>query len=188
MTAYKNAIVFVCGMKGQGKTYLAQKIAREAYSAGRRVIVISPQRDISIPGAAVIESRSYPWERLAGRSAVVYPEDDQLSLDAVRFAWEVQADPVRPLWLVIDEIQALLSPHRPDPLLRRVIWYGRHRMISIVGVCQRPAQVNKDLLALADQKIMFRIEEPNDLAYLRKYVGSAADRLNSLAPRKFVAV
>lgn len=183
----RNQIVFICGKKGSGKTTLAASLVDRIHASGRRLIVVDPMSGFRLPGAPIIR-RPDPveFERLAGRSALIRPESIDLVRMAVKFAWHAQESPSRDLWLVIDELQGILSWRSPDPDLLGIVQYGRHRKISLIGICQRPAQVHNDFLANADKRIIFQVEEPNDLAYLKRYVGVEPEALRSQAVGQYL--
>jgi len=176
-----NLIVVIFGQKGTGKTYLANKIAGGMYAAGRRVIAIAPAGGFNfIPGPLITSPDPDRFAGLAGRSAIVNCGDMETARMAIRFAREVGR-----LWLIIDEIDLFLSPWEYDPDLMNIIRMGRHKEINLVGITQRPASVHKNLTALADRRVIFRITEPNDRDYLKKFVGIDPDLPPRLADRRF---
>jgi len=68
--------------------------------------------------------------------------------------------------LVADELDLMCTPHGYDPgWVREVTHYGRHLGISMIGCSRRPANVHKDLTALASTVYLGRITEPRDLDY-----------------------
>ena len=168
----QNSIVFICGRKGCGKTTLASKMTRRLCRDGRRVLVVAPMGGFSVLGSPVIRDNDLArFAALKGRSALVLPESDDLARTAFAFAWQSQLERSSPLWLIVDEIDLYFGWRDPDPSLRDVVRYGRHRHINLIGISQRPANVHNDLLAQADRRIIFQTIEPNDLAYLKKYIG-----------------
>jgi hypothetical protein len=165
----QNVITFICGRKGTGKTTIANKLAQKAFLS-RRVIVIAPMKGFFLRGVPKYSDfTDHEAGLLRGRSLILEPQDDGAALNLINFTWLTQENASAPLWLFIDEVDLYLSWQNPDPVLLKIIRYGRHRRISLVGVTQRPANVHKDLVAQADVKILFNTAEPNDLAYLRKY-------------------
>jgi SpoVK/Ycf46/Vps4 family AAA+-type ATPase len=177
-----NLILWLSGRKHCGKTYLAARIARRLYDNGRRVLCVSPMGGFDLPGAPLLlDDRPQSWADLNGRSAVVLPESDAMARDAFLFAWEAGN-----LWLFVDEIDMYLDPFDPDENLMKVIRYGRHKGISLCGICQRPAAVRKDLLAQADLVLLFQTVEPNDLRYLKAFVGADPQVLSALPERRYL--
>ena len=177
-----NLILWLSGRKHCGKTYLAAQIARRLYEEGRRVLCVSPMGGFQLPGAPLLmDDRPQSFSDLAGRSAVIIPESDQMAADTFLFAWEAGG-----LWLFVDEIDMYLDNYNPDDSLMKVVRYGRHKGISLCGICQRPASVKKDLLAQADLVLLFQTVEPNDLKYLKALTGIEPERLAALPERRCV--
>ena len=190
-----NNLVVVTGRKGCGKTCFAARLVRR-YAAGRcRVVAVSPvgsfrdERGRSpLPGAPVVRSaKETAWALLAGQSVLVLPEDDQAALFAFRFAWHV-ADLNKPVVLAVDEIDLYLSKYRADPVLQKIVRYGRHRCLSLIGIAQRPANIHNDLLAMADRVVMFATRLPGDVEVLARYTGVPAERLSGLQRFEFLDV
>jgi len=172
----KNNIAFICGQKGCGKTFLAARLALSLYNAGRRVVCVAPMAGFKLPGCPVVRSSDIGfYYRYGAASLIVEPTEDRIAEVAFKYALDVGS-----LCLFVDEIDNYFSPHNPNPDLLRIIRYGRHFNLSLVGISQRPASVCKDLIAQADYKVIFRASEPNDLAYIRKWAGIEPERLQSL--------
>lgn len=183
-----NRIVLVTGQKGTGKTYLAQKIARSLLDHGRRLFVLSPHNDINIPGLMLVRSVS-GFKRIAGHSVLCLPDDDEVASAFFSFVSYLQENSrAAPLWLLVDELSMFLDVRRPFDAFLHLVRYGRNKGISMIGTVQRVAQVHNDFIANADYKILFRVQEVNDLAYLKRYVGDIAARLPSLPDRKYISV
>ena len=88
------------------------------------------------------------------------------------------------LLVVWEEVDRWLGPAagRRDSAAAKIINAGRHRDLGVWGAARRPAAVPRDLTANANRICAFRSFEPRDLAYLREFVGQAADQLPDLAP------
>jgi DNA helicase HerA-like ATPase len=68
-----------------------------------------------------------------------------------------------------------------DAGVENLIRYGRHQDVELIGISRRPAEVNRDLTANANEIYIFRTHEPRDIAYFREILGSdVADSLPSL--------
>lgn len=167
----QNVIAFICGQKGSGKTTLANSIAQHVFNS-RRVFVIAPMSGFTLRGVPKYKNfDSHEGLMLRGRSLILEPESDAAAKNLIQFVYLSQENSKEPAWVFIDEVDFYLPWQDPDPWLLKIIRYGRHRRISLVGITQRPANVHKDLVAQADFKFLFRAEEPNDVAYLKKYAG-----------------
>jgi len=71
------------------------------------------------------------------------------------------------LTIIADEVQKYYSNNDFNPDFDRLINFGRHYGINIIGTSRRPSSIKKDLIANADKIILFRIQETNDLKYLK---------------------
>lgn len=88
--------------------------------------------------------------------------------------------------IVIEEIQEFCTPHEIPKWLRNCYLTGRHHNISIICTSQRPAFVNKTVVALSDHKFLGRCSEANDLNYLSSIVGREnTQKLTQLPNRNF---
>lgn len=180
-TPLNNRIILLFGQKGCGKTYLANKLCQALYQAGHRIICVAPSAGFNFIEGPII-TQAYPgeYEKLAGRSVVVHPSNDIAAELAISFAWNLGR-----CTLVIDEIDLYCTPWDVYGDLLNIIKYGRHKEINLIGIAQRPANVNRSLTAQADVKIIFRITEPTDLKYLQKFCQVVPDSVRGLPDHKY---
>jgi hypothetical protein len=69
----------------------------------------------------------------------------------------------------------------PDPILKSIVHYGRHRKLDVICTAQRPTDVARRYTALCTEIRCFQTSEPSDLTYLQKRMGeSAVSRLPGL--------
>ncbi len=79
--------------------------------------------------------------------------------------------------VIIDELD--IFPY--SPILAHIILTGRNKNIGVYASAHRPADVDKDYITNADWVISFNFKEPNDIEYLKRYVGASnARRIYSL--------
>lgn len=189
MAGRQNKIIVILGRKGCGKTTLAMKLAKRIHFESKdRVVCVAPMGGFQLAGSPVIRSDDLnAYESLAGRSFLVLPDCNETAENAFEFCWTAQEkNPVKDLWLFVDEIDLYFSFRQPDPFLTRIVRYGRHARINLVAISQRPANIHNDLLAQADEKIIFNTNEPNDLVYLKKYAGCEPAELQQLPKFKYI--
>jgi len=146
--------------------------------------VLDPMGDFGGVVGSAAEITEYWRERGRRRRwhLVVRPQDDaDLSM-----AWHFVSQVVDCV-VVVDEIDRYAGIHRMVPELSDLAHYGRHRAVSLVGTARRPANVNRDLTALADELVCCRVTEPRDLAYLAQWMGTeTAQRLASLPDLRYI--
>lgn len=173
----QNRIIFITGRKGTGKTTVANALARQAYLAGRRVMIVAPMGGFDLPGApTVYDKNGVLSDKTENRSFVLNASNDADALLVIEYAYMVGN-----VLLVIDEIDLYADVRAPQPLILQIIRYGRHRAVSLVGISQRPANVVRDMTAQSDYMIMFQSTELRDVAYLADRIGPTdAERVRAL--------
>lgn len=97
-------------------------------------------------------------------------------------AWAAQD-----MWVLWEEVDQYIGPHRLPPFAYKMISAGRHRGIRVAACARRPARVSRDITASASRIIIFATTEPKDAAYVADMAGSeAAAKLAQLGEREAV--
>lgn len=78
--------------------------------------------------------------------------------------------------ILLDEVDRWQHDRRVVDIMN----YCRPWGISVAWTARRPARVPRDLTALADYLILYRITEPRDLGYIREYSEKAFEIAPSL--------
>jgi len=81
-------------------------------------------------------------------------------------------------WIIVDEVDRYCNATHAHPDLYWIINYGRHRLLNVVGIARRPAEVARTLTANADWRVALQVTEERDLKYLANYMD--VSRLPSL--------
>ncbi len=147
-------ITLVFGKRGSGKTYLVKKLIRDLYSA---VVADVFNEYAPLPLAKT------PQDIVDNRKIRVMMDSENaenLFLETISH--------LKNRTIVIEEIDRFCSPYWIEPRLDRLVRYGRHKNISIIGVSRRPVEIHRNLTANANEIISFRMIEPNDLKYFRQ--------------------
>lgn len=180
-------IALVLGRRGYGKTTYIKKALIPA--SGRVLIfdTLGEYSDVARPSYTVVDFLSSVERHQGGYfrlSLVPLDAGDDPSIAFDLF--------VRTLWAlgdctgVVDEIDAVSSPTSVPGSLARSIRYGRHRSVSLVAASRRAAEVPRLLTSQADLIVSFNQSEPNDLDYLKRYVGAEfAASVSQLPPYEF---
>ncbi len=84
------------------------------------------------------------------------------------------------MYVVIEEIDLFTSPLNTPPELMKLIKYGRHYGIQIIGISRRPAEVSRQFTAQSTRFVIFGQREPRDLQYFRSVIGTQADQIPAL--------
>lgn len=179
----QNVIVCVFGRKGTGKTTYAANLTEKLYQSGKTVIVVAPMGGFKLHGSPEVDSvkQLEAVARSGRRSMLIIPDmDDDLPTKTFEFAYRAGN-----CVLVVDEVDTYFSHANPDPWLRKIVRYGRHRGVSLIAICQRPANVQRDLTAMADELILFSMTENRDIEYLKARIGvQGVAQVTALPPFK----
>lgn len=93
------------------------------------------------------------------------------------------------LFVVIEELNRYCSSGRPSDELLDLFDRSRHSRLDLVCAAPRLAEISKDLVHQADELVTARMTEPNDVAYLRKWIGPrGAERVRALPDQHFLRI
>lgn len=92
------------------------------------------------------------------------------------------------IYVVIEEIDLFATPYLSPPELQKLIKYGRHYGVNVLGVSRRPSEVSRLFTSQASRFVLFRQIEPRDITYFRSIIGPDADRLPDLPPYCFLDI
>jgi len=73
---------------------------------------------------------------------------------------------------IFDELDLACSPHYLSENLYKIIHYGRHKNVGIVGSSRRPANVTRDFTSQAHLIILYELSENLDLKYIENFCGA----------------
>ena len=185
MTAPPNELIFVSGQRGSGKSTW---VKRFAYSLPRVVILdtlgeySSDSRFYEVKGLVdfFIEDQSNP------RLFRVSYDTHTPGLDFDLFCRSILAR--GNMYVIIEELDILATPFNCPVELAKIIKYGRHYNIQVVGVSRRPAEVSRLFTSQCSRYVIFQQREPSDIKYWRSVIGSVADEIPNLPKYHFLDV
>jgi len=92
------------------------------------------------------------------------------------------------LTVVIEEISNFSNAHALSPILEKIVRFGRHRDMSIIGITQRFSDIGLLLRNNLDMLVCFNLTAPNDINYLREieFIGDNADSVPKLKRYQFL--
>ena len=70
--------------------------------------------------------------------------------------------------LVVEEAEIYISPYAKSGSFLRLVRYGRHKNINIIGVARRATELSMDFRAQTNRIISFTQTEPRDIQALEK--------------------
>lgn len=167
--------VALLGMKGSGKTTGLRMIIREAEAAGLPVVAVDPTGSLKHSDFYNVKLtgeydptilRELIWASWAEKAPLVLEISEMRNTEAVRFAENLFGilGKMRNGLAIIDEIPDL-TPQRGNKSeeLIRFNRKCRNHNIGFIFTTQRPAAVDKNVLALADLMLVMRVAWPTDV-------------------------
>jgi len=176
--------VSIIGQKGTGKTTLV-KIAMSELPPSTPCLVFDPLNVIDSKRKYVINKKSLSFGGIAAKlvnrhlkknETVVIAFDRLLGSEIVEFV-DAFVPGIRMsagVW-IFDEIHEFVPQSAPGYSLEveRMIRHTRNDNNGVVLTTQRPAFVAKNVLALTDFMILFRLSYPNDLEVVKKLLSTS---------------
>lgn len=177
-------ITVVIGSKGQGKSF---RIKRALASVRQWVVWDYKGEYGDIAGARV-------WRDLKDwREHLLDGGDVQREV----FVCERRQFPAWCRWLiatgnllvVIEELNRFCGSGKPPEHLLDLFDRSRHAPLDLVCAAPRLAEISKDLVHQADELLTAQITEPNDVDYVRRWLGvRAAERVRALPDQHFLRI
>ncbi|HBF50961.1 MAG TPA: hypothetical protein DDX04_12150 [Massilia sp.] len=173
-TKNKAKIHAVIGASGTGKSsYIKGELLR-GYS---RLLVWSPLEKTDnyagfCKGVTVHKITDLVAAVQAGRKAIVYvPSGDDKAVKRqfdffCRIVWELEGATV-----LVEELSRVTMPSWSPPAWRNLSTAGRHQGLTIIGVSQRPAQIDKDFLGNCSEVRCYRVNYDNDAKVMADTLG-----------------
>lgn len=151
----QSVILAILGRRGMGKTTLLRSVMSLAHQQHRVLWAVDPEYQLR------------PRRKTGGIHVVNSPA-----------ALPTLSSIGRGGIILFDEVDRWGH----DPRVVDVMNYCRPWGVSVAWTARRPARVPRDLTALADYFILYRVTEPRDLAYIREYSEDAARIAPSIQP------
>ena len=168
-----NEKTMVVGVNDMGKTVLFKDLIKLYLNAGVKVLLYDSEhekkyRDFEHPNLKVyrplepanVEEFDSICEQVWTRTTMV------LAIESVDF-YAVSQMPM-------------------PPYLKKIIHWGRNRRIGVLMTSRRIANVHKDCCALNRHWFLFHTYLPNDVKYIKSFIGKIAEQLGDLKPHYFI--
>lgn len=157
-------VSMVIGQRGTGKSVLADQLFQSYQDEGHKVFVYDTVRD-------------HPNFK---RECPSNPSLDDFE------AWAKKLYKEGNLIVGIEEIDMICTSSQIGPEFKKLISLGRHEGIGLVLTARRIADVHKLPPSQAHHFFIFRCHLPNDIIYLRKFIGDDVDLLPTLKDYHFL--
>jgi DNA helicase HerA-like ATPase len=166
-------ISMVVGMRGTGKTVLAKHLTKQYIEKGIKVMIYDPNNEY---GDLEEKHASFIVERYVPKETLSMEEFNNFVIKA----WD------RYIVVLLEEVDLYAPTHQISKPFQRLISLGRHRHIGIIAVTRRIAEVHKLLCSQARNWFIFRTILPNDIDYMRKFVGDVVKNAPNLKDYHFI--
>lgn len=184
----ESRIVTVLGSHHQGKSYRIKRgLAKHAQCVVWDYKGEYARADIGVPGARL-------WTDLAQwRDHLLNGGDIRREVFACprrQFpAWCRWVMETGDLLVVIEELNRYCNASSAPDHLLDLFDRSCHSRIDLVCAAPRLARIAKDLVHQSDELVSAQVSEPNDVAYIREWLGSrAAERLRALPDKHFLRI
>lgn len=180
MVKRENEIITILGKKGGGKTSLAANLTNES----NRLIIFDYNREyergLIVTNPPQLSRELQKYYETAFR--IIYRPDDSLLIDEHFSGFSKIAYAMSNYTLVIEEIDLVASAGFMPDGLQKIINYGRHKGISLIGLSRRAFKVPRDLTSNSDKVIIAGpLNEPRDIKYLSDFMDSVdAEKVRNL--------
>lgn len=89
-------------------------------------------------------------------------------------------------FFVVEEIHLHSNSHSINHWLLRIATMGSHQNIGCLFTTQRPSLLHKTLLTQCDHIFIGSLIDPNDINYVKAFLGEHSKTVHKLEPRNFV--
>jgi len=163
---------FIIGQVGTGKSVLTQFLLKQYLDQGYDVTVYDSARDHQ-----KLEEQ-YPQQVRRIVPALASLEDfEHYAEDIFREGNRI---------LCVEEVEMVCSSSRIGTGFSRICHLGRHRKLGLILTARRIADCHKLPPSQTQHFFIFRMMLPNDVRYLRAFVGDAVDQLSTLKDFHFL--
>ena len=172
----QNKIYTVIGHKGYGKTTLTEKLS---ILTDKPTIILDPrfQYEINIRRIVFTSfSKFVYWITQRENYRIFIEYKLELVVRTIDEAEELAEliYKMKKITFVIDEIDMFFDTRTPKTsFFNKLVQFGRHNQIDIITTSRRPANISRNLTALTDIFYFSKLQEPNDLKYIKAAFGTA---------------
>ncbi len=172
-------ITLIFGRIGSGKSTLAKELMRDE----ERLIVVDPLAEYN-NGVIVndmIELHSYMLEYRPEKFKIICRFDNDLDMEYLfKYIFELEN-----VCLVLEECEMYISPQAKSGSFLRLIRYGRHKDIRLIGIARRPSELSADMKAQVTRAYSYQMVQPLDIQIMK---GLGFSRIESLNKYEFELV
>lgn len=169
------------GISGSGKSYLAQKLAKEfTEGTNTRLIVIDPFAESDFCETGLDAANAI----YSGKRAVCLKTSDWFEALPLFYAATFASTEAEPILIILDEAADYLA--EKDMLGQAIFNKGRHNGLSIFIASQRPSGVHPVYRTQCGQTYFLKLVDQRDTDVARAQIGPKAAMLSAFETGQFV--
>lgn len=175
----QDSVVFVAGRRGSGKSSFLKQYAR----GFPRVIVwdVNDEYGAALGAVPAYTPSTFVEKVFSGAPVVVYvPKSDSHFQFFCRAVWSQ-----RDCLVLVDELADVTTVAKAQQWWGLIIRRGRHRGIKVAAGAQRPAEVDKTLIANATRLVSFHLGYERDRQLIGELIVVDPRALAALRPLHF---
>lgn len=164
----KNEVVLISGTRDMGKTKLFLHIIKKFLNKGYEVVIYDSEHE---------------FEDLHHEKLLIYKP----TKPANKKEFDNVSEKIyerRNVIFAVESVDFYATPKDTElkkvPNFKKIVHWGRKRNIGLIMTTRRVAGVHKDCVGASRHHFMFWMFLPNDIDYLKKYVGETAEELITL--------
>jgi DNA helicase HerA-like ATPase len=162
-------IILIFGKTGTGKTTLAKELIKNE----RRVIIVDALQEYTGLILEDFESTVEFFRNKPKEFKLVCRYDSDLAIEYLfKLIFEIGD-----ICLVVEEAEIYISPYAKSSSFLRLVRYGRHRNIKIIGVARRTSELSLDFRAQVNKIYSFKQTQPRDLQLMQELGFENLDKL-----------
>lgn len=186
---YEKKSILIFGKSGSGKSYLAARLLAERH----RVFIYDKLHEYTdgvVFYADELDKLAAFWAhvycgnfRIIFRTKTIDKQKRFIEIDMLsHLVWECGN-----MTFVIEEFAGYCSANYTPDMLGQIVLMGRHRNIELIGIQQRPFNLNPDIRSQTKEIYLFNTTEPGDLDYFKGLTReSIADRMDQLKQYEYL--
>lgn len=182
-----NDKAMIVGVTGNGKTFLARWLRNNLEKSGVKVLVFDAEHEKQYND--LIPTKERPDIRYRPKIPVTYETAKKFKAQLIREFDQVcgyvfnKGDMI----LLVESID-LFCPSYLDlpPNFYKIIHWGKKRGIGFIGTSRRIADTSKSAVSQCKHWFIFYTFIPNDIDYLKKFVGKDAEKARDLKERYYL--
>ena len=174
-------VVTITGIRGSGKSYFLKKLM----ASNSCFLVYDVMQEHNNNGGVIVNNlKDLQYHLSKGHKKIVYRP---ISISTIEFDWICKAVyRMGNRTLIVEESNRVIESMKITKGTSELIDLGRHRNVGLVCVTRRIAVLDKLPVSQSEHIIVFKTVLPNDIKYLKEFIGELAEKASELDGYKFI--